>query len=226
MNCSTFIKRVKGGVKENCSEKKYLTPLLKYTKINCNNASTGGKEKMKNSKRFIIAFSLIIFFFISFNVPARSARYMTNTKVVDMIIRLMDLEPMLPADMEFMSVTEVYKAKIEILVKKGIYIFVGTNHRKLVRRRNIVNFLYFALVHNPPPNITDKSKFYFLIRRGFLKTGNLDGIMLEKEIIKVLNIPKIIAAITKTYVSPGSAEEIKGVEFPFEVSEEPASPIY
>ena len=181
---------------------------------------------MKNSKKFIIAFSLIIFFFIGLNVPARSARYMTNSKVVDLIIRLMDLEPMLPADAEFMSVTEVYKAKIEILVQKGIYIFVGTDQSKMVRRRNIVNFLYFALVHNPPPNISDKSKFAFLIKRGFLRAGNLDGIMFEKEIIKVFNIPKIINAITKTYVSPGSAEVIKEIEFPFEVSEEPASPVY
>ena len=181
---------------------------------------------MKNRKKIIIAFSLIIFFSIGFNVPARSVRYMTNGKFVDLIIRLMDLERMLPADLEFMSVAELYKAKIEILTRKGIYIFIGTNSDKMVRRRNVVNFLYFALVQNPPPNITDESKFAFLIKRGFLKTGNLDGIMSEKEIIKALNIPKIVAAITKTYVASGSAEEIKRIEFPLEVKEEPASPVY
>ncbi|MCK4533337.1 hypothetical protein KAU39_06080 [bacterium] len=181
---------------------------------------------MKSSKKFIIAFGLIVFFFVSFNVPARSARYMTNAKFVDLIIRIMDLEPMLPADVEFMSVAELYRAKMEILARKGIYIFVGTDPGKMVRRRDLVNFLYFALVQNPSPDITDEGKFAFLIKRGFLSTGDLDGMMLEKELIKVLNIPKIITAMTETYIAAGSADEIKGVEFSLEVDEEPASPIY
>ncbi|MCK5534452.1 hypothetical protein KAI68_04985 [bacterium] len=182
---------------------------------------------MKSFKKaVVILFAMVILFTVSVNIPARSARYMTNAKFIDMVIRIMDLEEKLPADADLMSVRELYKVEMEILARKGIYIFVGTDPGKMVRRRNVVNFLYFALVQNPPPNITDERKFVFLIKRGFLSTGDLDGIMLEKEIIKALNIPKIVTAITETYIAPGSAEGIKEIEVTLEVYEEPASPIY
>jgi hypothetical protein len=181
---------------------------------------------MKNSKRFIIVFSLIIFFFMGVNVPARSARYMTNTKIVELIIRLMDLESMLPENAESISVAERYKAKIEILTHKGIYVFLNTEPHEMVNRRTVVMFLYLAIVTNVPPGTTDEEKLAFLVKKGYLKTGDLDEIMLEKEIVKVLNIPDIVTAMAETYIAPGSAEEMKGMEFPFEVYEEPASPIY
>ena len=181
---------------------------------------------MKNFKKFIIVFSLIIFFFIGLNVPARSARYMTNAKFVDLIIRLVDLESMLPENVESMSVTELYKAKIGILARKGIYVFLNTKPYKMVKRRMVVTFLYLAIIEDVTPSTTDEEKLAFLVEKGYLKTGNLDGIMFEKVIVKILNIPDIVTAMAETYIAPGSAEEIKGIEFPFEVYEEPASPIY
>ena len=181
---------------------------------------------MKNSKKFIIAFSLIIFFFVSFNVPARSARYMTNDKFVDLIIRLMDLDPMLSVDTEFMSVAELYKAKIEILARKGIYVFLNTEPHKMVKRRTVVTFLHWAIVKNVPPGTTDEEKLAFLVENGWLKTGDIDGIMLEEEIVRALNIPDVVTAMVETYIAPSSADGIEEIEFPLEVYEEPASPVY
>ncbi|MCK4533335.1 hypothetical protein KAU39_06070 [bacterium] len=181
---------------------------------------------MKNPKKFIIAFSLIIFFFVSFNVPVRGGHYMTNAKFLDLIVRVMDLESMLSVDTEFMSVAELYKAKMEILARKGIYVFLNTEPHKMVKRRIVVTFLYLAIVKNVSPDTTDEEKLAFLVENGWLKIGDIDGIMLEEEIIRALNIPDIVTAMVETYIAPSSADGIKEIEFPLEVYEEPASPIY
>lgn len=183
---------------------------------------------MKRLERWSVVVGLAILFCMSFNISARSARYMTKAKFIDLIIRIMDLEVMLPADAELMTIEELYDAEVELLARRGIYNFLGSRPHQMVKRKELVDFLYLAIVEKIPEDITDEEKLAFLIEKGFLKKGKLDEIMTEKEIIRALNIPEIVTAIAETYIAPGSAETITDTEFPepLEVYEEPASPIY
>ncbi len=182
---------------------------------------------MRKLKKWIIL-GAVIFYCMGLNVSGEDARYMTKAKFVDLVIRIMDLEMMLPSDVDLLSTEEFYKLEIELLGRRGICDFLGSQPSETVKRRELVNFLYLAIVKKVPGDITDEEKLGFLVKKGFLSKGNLDEIMTEKEIIKALNIPELVTAIAETYIAPGSAEVVFEIEFrePGELYEEPASPIY
>lgn len=150
---------------------------------------------------------------------------MTNGKFVDLLIRVMGLEGELPPGAEKLSADDLYRVEVEILAKRGITQFVGTTRKEKLRRGELANFLYNAVVKVPEP-LTIIEKIAFLAERGLIKKGKPGEAMTEEEVLSALQIPELVLAIVETYMPPPFPEvtrrELPKIE---ELYEDPASPI-
>lgn len=107
---------------------------------------------------------------------------MSKGKFVDLLIRVMGLEPELPPGAESMLPDDSYRAEVEILAKKGLTQFVGTSRTEKLMRGELPAILYDALLKVPEP-ITVIHKVAFLAERGLVRKGKPEEPVTEEEVL-------------------------------------------
>lgn len=179
-------------------------------------------------KRTLILFFLLLgVLMLSSNLKVYGAEksLMTKGKLVDLLIRIMDLQGKLPADAQKLSPDDLYRVEVEILAERGLVQFVGTNRNEKVRRGELADILYDAVVKVPEP-LTIDQKIAFLAERGLIKKGKPAETLTEEEVLSALRAPELVSAIIETYM-PAPVPEVTKGELPEvkELYEDPASPI-
>lgn len=180
------------------------------------------------SKTTIIFVSLLLGVLLllgSGKIYGAEGRLMTKGKFVDMLIRVMGLEGELPLGAEKLSADDFYRVEVEILAKRGLLQFIGTDRRQKLRRGDLANVLYSAVV-KVPESLTITEKIAFLADRGIIRKGKPGEAMMEKEVLSALRLPELVVAIVETYTPPPVPEVTRG-DLPEieELYEDPASPI-
>ncbi|MFQ5866763.1 MAG: hypothetical protein ACE5IT_02065 [bacterium] len=180
------------------------------------------------TKRTLILVSLLLGVLLLLGpgeIYGAQARLMTKGGFVHLLIRVMGLQRELPPGAEKFSPDEFYRVEVEILAKRGLTQFLGTNRKEKLRRGELANILYNAIVKVPEP-LTMIQKIAFLAERGLIKKGKPTEAMTEKEVLSALRIPDLVMAIVETYTPPPVPEvtvrELPEIE---ELYEDPASPI-
>ena len=180
------------------------------------------------SKTAVILISLVMGVLLILNPLGASGAEkfpMTKGKFVDLLIRVMGLEGELPPGAEKLSADDLYRVEVEVLAKRGLLDFIGTNHREKLTRGELANILYSAVV-KVPERLTIFQKIDFLADRGIIKKGKPEEAMAEEEVLSALRIPELVLAIVETYMPPPFPEvtrrELPKIE---ELYEDPASPI-
>jgi len=180
------------------------------------------------SKTTVILISLVMGVLLILNPLSASGAEkfpMTKGKFVDLLIKVMGLEGELPPGAEKLSADDLYRVEVEILVRRGLVDFVGTNRNEKLRKGELADILYSAVVKVPEP-LTIVQKIAFLADRGIIKKGKPEEAMAEEEVLSVLRIPELVLAIVETYMPP-PFPEVARRELPEikELYEDPASPI-
>jgi hypothetical protein len=180
------------------------------------------------SKTAVILISLVMGVLLILNPLGASGAEkfpMTKGKFVDLLIRVMGLEGELPPGAEKLSADDLYRVEVEVLAKRGLLDFIGTNHREKLTRGELANILYSAVV-KVPERLTIFQKIDFLAERGLMRKGKPTEFMAENEVLDALRIPELVLAIVETYMPPPFPEvtrrELPKIE---ELYEDPASPI-
>lgn len=180
------------------------------------------------SKTTIILVSLflaVLLLVSSGKIYGAKGTLMTKGKFVDVLIRVMGLEGELPPGADKLSADDLYRVEVEILVRRGLVQFVGTDRKEKLTRGELANVLYNAVVKVPEP-LTIIQKIAFLADRGLIGKGKSGEAMTEEEVLSALRIPELISAIVETYTPPPVPEvtrrELPEIE---ELYEDPASPI-
>lgn len=180
------------------------------------------------SKTAIILVSLLLGVVLLSNplsVYGAEGDIITKGKFVDLLIRVMGLEGELPPGAEKLSADALYGVEVEILAKRGLTQFIGTDCKEKLSRGELANVLYNAVVKVPEP-LTIVQKIAFLAERGIIRKGNPTEAMRENEVLSALRLPELVVAIVETYMPPPVPEVTRG-ELPQieELYEDPASPI-
>jgi len=180
------------------------------------------------TKTTIIIVSLILGLFLLITpvkIYGADKTLMTKGKFVDLLIRVMGLEGKLPSGVEKLSPDDLYRVQVEILAERGLVQFVGTDREGKLRRGELAEILYDAVVKVPEP-LTIIEKIAFLAERGLIKKGKPMEAMTEEEVFGALRAPELVSAIVETYTPPPVPEVTKR-ELPAmeELYEDPASPI-
>lgn len=74
------------------------------------------------------------------------SRPLTKANFVDLYIKTMNLGRMLPADINRLSTAELYRLQTELLSKRGITVFIGTEPDELLTRQELGAILYYMPV--------------------------------------------------------------------------------
>jgi hypothetical protein len=180
------------------------------------------------SKTAVITVSLflgVLLLFSPLKVYGADKSIMTKGKFVDLLISVMGLEGELPPGAEKLSADDLYRVEVEILVKRGLTQFVGTDRRQKLTRGELADILYNAVVKVPEP-LTVIEKIAFLADRGLIKKGKPGEAMMEDEVLNALRLPELVLAIVETY-TPAPVPELTRMELPKieELYEDPATPI-
>jgi hypothetical protein len=180
------------------------------------------------SKTTVILVSLLLGLFLLVSpvkIYGAEKTLMTKGKFVDLLIRVMGLEGKLPSGVEKLSPDDLYRVQAEILAERGLVQFVGTNRKEKLRKGELADILYDAVVKVPEP-LTIIEKIAFLAERGLIKKGKPTEAMTEEEVLSALGAPELVSAIIETY-TPAPVPEVTKGELPQikELYEEPASPI-
>jgi len=173
----------------------------------------------------IFAFLILGIALLSNPVCAAEKTLITKGKFVDLLIRVMALEGELPPEAAKLSPDDLYRTMVAILANRGILQFVGTDRNERLRRGELADFLYNAVV-KVPEALTVVDKIAFLADRGLIKKGKPTEAMMEEEVMNTLRMPELVLAIVETYIRPPIPEVTRG-ELPEvkELYEDPASPI-
>jgi len=107
---------------------------------------------------------------------------MSKGKFVDLLIRVMGLEAQLPPSAESILPDDLYQVEVEILAKKGLTQFVGTNRTEKLMRGELPGILYDAVLKVPEP-LTVIHKIAFLAERGLVRKGKPEEAMTEEEVL-------------------------------------------
>jgi len=148
---------------------------------------------------------------------------MTYGEFSNLLVKVLGIE--MPADTEGLAADEIFEIQANMLAARGIIFFVGAAPEDLVTRGLIAEIIYAALVSasttgtdyldkylpasdrpstlSPinPAAATMEEKIKYLVGLDYMGPGNADEILYSDEIINILNIPGLSAAVAEGYSS-------------------------
>lgn len=125
---------------------------------------------------------------------------MTKGELASILVNKLGIE--MPANADTLSDAELYDIQAKSLAERGITLFANAQSDWKVFSCDLANVLYDALVG--PNTASIKEKFDYLANLGYMtpSPGYKCEPMSSEDIIAILNIPELSAAIAEAYSPP------------------------